>query len=154
MDTACSTTTQFALESLEQVFDEVSPLLVGHYTEIEGHLGIPLDIDWEAYAEVEKAGAIRIFTARIDGNLIGYTVFFVHTSLHYKTSKQAVQDGLFIDPEHRGFGMKFLRWCDTQLRNEGVQFVHHSVSVLKDFGQMLERLGYEKSETVYRRRLG
>ena len=65
----------FALEALAQVKREAEPLLQQHYEEIALNKDkIKLNPDWRAYAELDKINALRVFTARKDGKLMGYFV--------------------------------------------------------------------------------
>ena len=137
----------------EALFMESLPLLVKHYEEISYFKDIPLNPDFEKYARVARAGALRIFTARKFGDLIGYAVFLVQESMHFSQSYQAVQDVLFIDPEHRGFGHRFILWCDKQLQKEGVEVIYHTTSKRSErLGLLLEKLGYEEVGNVYARK--
>lgn len=125
-----------------------------HYEEISAFKDIPLDPDIASYAKIEEVGALRVFTAREDGGeLIGYAVFFIKPNIHYRTSLQALQDILYIHPQKRGFGMRFIAWCDEQLKNESIQVVYHHVKAKHNFGPMLERLGYGLVDLIYARRL-
>ena len=65
----------------------------------------------------------------------------------------AVQDIVFIDPECRGGGFKFIRWCDEQLRELGVNVVTHHIKAAHNFGPALERMGYTLQDLIYSRRL-
>jgi hypothetical protein len=138
----------------EVLIAELMPLLKDHWVEVARDADIPLDPDWPVYQKMEEAGAFKIFTARNElGQLIGYNAFFVHHNLHYKSSKQAVQDVIFIDKKSRGFGRSFIDWCDAELRDIGVQKVYHHVKAKHNFGPMLETLGYELADLIYARRL-
>jgi GNAT superfamily N-acetyltransferase len=137
-----------------EFFEEIRPLIFAHYKEIAHFQDIPLDPDFDLYSAVDKSGHLRIFTAREDdGHLIGYAVFFVRANIHYKSSIQAVQDIIYVDKERRGFGHKFILWCDGQLRDEGVQAVYHHVKNEHNFGPMLERLGYKLVDLIFTKRL-
>lgn len=141
---------QLTLELLNEAF----PLLEKHYAEVAHYKDIPLDPDFERYLQVDKSGNIRAFTARDDlGVLIGYAVYFIHQNMHYRSSKQAVQDVIYIDPARRGFGAKFISWCDAELLADGVQVVYQHIKAAHDFGPMLKRLGYELVDLIYARRL-
>jgi GNAT superfamily N-acetyltransferase len=133
---------------------EMLPLFQLHYQEIAHFQDIPLDPDFDQYVQMERAGFVRTYTARDDERkLVGYAVFFVRKNLHYKNSLQALQDILFIHPDRRGFGVRFIIWCDRMLRMEGVQAVYHHVKEKHNFGPMLERLGYQLVDLIYTRRL-
>ena len=133
----------------EQMYD----LLLLHWREVGHYQDIPLAPDWQHYKNADEAGLTRIFTARLWGKLVGYAVFFVRPNPHYKTSWQAAQDILFIHPDYRGNGGRFIQWCDQQLAAECVQAVYHHVKVAHNWGHLLERMGYELVDLVYARRL-
>jgi len=134
--------------------EEVAPLLELHYTEIAHYTDIQLNPDFASYIAAEDAGTLRCFTARDEsGLLIGYATFFIMRNPHYRSSIQAAQDVLFIETTRRGFGMRFIDWCDRELQAEGCQTVYHHMKKKHDFGRMLERLGYEHVDQIYARRL-
>jgi GNAT superfamily N-acetyltransferase len=146
---------QFQKEQLSaDLFAELAPLLNAHYLEISHFQDIPLSPNYEAYQAIADTGGLRVFTARDeDRELVGYCVFFVRHNLHYKSSLQAVQDILFIRPDQRGTGARLIKWCDEQLKKEGVQVVYQHVKAAHNFGEMLERMGYEFVDLIYAKRL-
>lgn len=134
------------------LFDEMWPLIQAHYKEIARFQNIPLDPNFELYMKLDSAGALRVFTARSDdGLLLGYGCFLVHGHLHFKNSLQAFHDLLFIEKAARGRGAFFIKYCDDQLKLEGVQVISYGVSVQNDWGAILKRRGYEAVDTVYAR---
>lgn len=145
----------FKLETLSQeLLDESFPLFIGHFKEISANQDIPLEPDFEQYYKLEEMGMLRFFSARNDqGKLLGYAVFMVRNNLHYKSSKQAVQDIIYISPHERGFGAEFIEWCDAMLKAEGVQLVYHHVKAAHNWGKVLDRLGYRMIEFIYSKRL-
>ncbi len=78
----------FQREALEDCRAEAEPLVKMHYDEIAHYQDIPFDIDWAQYANVERAGALRIFTLRDEGALRGYAAFHVRRNMHYQSSLQ------------------------------------------------------------------
>lgn len=146
---------QFSRESSATVIDEIKSLLEAHYAEIAHYSDIPIGCDYDSYLTMEANGKLRIYTIRLDGALVGYAIFKVATSLHYRTSLQAQQDVLYLDPTYRKgrIGMRFIQFCDGQLQAEGVQVVYQHVKAKHNFGPMLERLGYELIDHLYGRRL-
>lgn len=146
-------TTKYQRETGTKILEEVKPLLALHWKEIAHYQDILLEPDWNSYAKCEEQGFLRVYTARKDGNLIGYGVYFVRYNLHYKSSLQASQDILFVHPDHRGIGARFIHWCDTQLQAEGVQAVYHHVKQAHNFGPLLERMGYQLVDLIYAKRL-
>lgn len=147
-----------ALETLEQVrASRVEELLRAHWAEIAYFPDIPLEPDWDAYADAEARGALRIFTVRVAGELVGYAVYFLKNNPHYKSSLFAAQDILYLAPEHRGArtGAHLILFADTYLRSIGVQVVcqHSKARRDIDIGPLLKRLGYELMDTVWTKRL-
>lgn len=145
----------FGTEKVADVIAEIAPLLHAHWKEIAHYQDIKLEPDWEAYRALNEAGILKVFTVRTANArvLIGYSVFFVRHNLHYSSSKQAVQDILFIHKDYRGAGRHFIRWCDQQLMADGVQAVYHHVKTAHNFGPLLERMGYELVDLIYAKRL-
>lgn len=142
----------YARESVADVAAEIQPLLEAHWREIAHYQDIALKPDWDFY---RQAKTVRVYTARADGTLIGYGVFFVSHNKHYMGSLQAVQDILFVAPEYRGrtVGPRLIRFCEDMLREEGAQCVYHHVKVAHDFGPLLRAMGYEEVDTIWAKRL-
>jgi len=144
----------FARETLTtELVDELLPLLRAHYLEIAHYQDIELDPDWDAYAVVQQNNALRVFTARQDGKLVGYCAFFLRKNMHYRKSLQAVNDVIFISKDRRGFGSAFIDWCDEQLKAEGVQVVYHHIKFAHDWSPLLERKGNVQQDKIMSRRL-
>ncbi len=138
-----------------KLWDEMMPLFVRHWREIAHYQDIELKPNVEFYETMFKHGCLRVFTVRKDEALVGYSVFFVKPNPHYMGSIQASQDILFLAPEFRkgSVGARFIKWCDEELKSDGVQAVYHHVKTAHNFGPMLERMGYECVDLIYARRL-
>lgn len=142
----------FAQESFAQVWDEAEALLFANHAETGMLDHAEFEPDKERYLQIEATGMFRVFTARDQGRLVGYSLFFVSTHLHYRTKKFASPDTLFVHPDYRGLpAVRFIRWADDRLKAEGVHYVYRHVSRKKDYSRTLERLGYEPVEVGYRR---
>lgn len=142
-------------EAPGRAVEEALPLFEKHYQEIAKYHDIPLAPDFAAYAALEAQGNLRVYSARNAGDLIGYVVFFVRPHLHYSGTLFAAQDVLFLLPEYRKgmTGLRLIKFADERLKAEGVQVVTQHVKDHMDFGPILERMGYERVETTYMRRL-
>lgn len=148
-------------ESLEGFYREAVPLLQKHKAEIAHFADIPLEVDLDTYRSADQADRLRIFTVRIDRGpseamtLIGYAVFFVAPNPHYKSSRQAVQDVLFLDPDHRkgATGIGLIRFAETELKREGVQVIyHHTKLAHPNLAGLLAHFGYQEIERVWVKR--
>lgn len=146
---------EFARENLESVRSEIEPLLEAHWHEVAHYLDIKLNPDWEFYSLIEEDNRLRLFTARDDGRLIGYAVFFVGPNRHYKDSIQAVQDVIFLHPEYRGakLGAKLILFADEQCKSENIQVIYHHIKAAHDFGPLLVSCGYELVDLIFAKRL-
>lgn len=145
----------FQRERPHELLDEARPLFEAHYREVAHYQDIPLDINEAAYCQLEEAGILRAFTARWNGELVGYCVFMVKPNLRYSTSLQAVQDILFVDKSKRGalIGKRLLEFCEARLTAEGVQVVYQHAKIASTVGQFLELVGYELIDGIYGKRL-
>lgn len=143
---------ELAVEKFDDVIVDAFPLLVKHRAEINLFDRV-LDIDFNYYSDCCANDTLKIFTARINGDLIGYAAFFLYPHIHHKEMMTANADVIFVDKEHRGKGLKLIRFCDIMLKEIGVDTVIHSVPVQNDWGKVLTKMGYSPLETNYSRRL-
>lgn len=151
----------FSLEKLEDCMEEIKPILRHEHWEEVGHYkDIPIDMQWDKYKTIQEMGKLRCFTIRSPLNeefketvLMGYAFYIVDKHLHYKETTVANQDILYVRKPYRGIGKSFIAWCDEQLKNEGVVTVTQHIKPWFDWGHMAEKLGYEKAETIWSRRL-
>jgi len=152
---------QFGLESVKQCYEEIIPVLRHEHWEEVGHYkDIPIDMQWDKYFTLQEMGKLRCFTIRGPVNeefktqeLFGYAFYIVDYHLHYKNTKVGGQDILYIRKPHRGIGQSFIDYCDKELAKEGVTTVTQHIKPWFDWSPMAERLGYEKAETIWTRRL-
>ena len=142
----------FALESLSKVRREIEPLLEEHWKEIALNKDkIKLNPDWRAYADLDSIHALRIYTARKDGKLMGYFVVIVSKSLHYRDHLFANNDIIFLTkPARKGLtGVKLIKFALDSLEAEGITKVHINTKAHQPFDAILERLNFEEIERVY-----
>lgn len=130
---------------VDRFIEEAGPMLAAHYQEIEKHNGSPFDLDVVKYRMAERLQALRIFTARSDGQLIGYAIFLVVDHMHSKDRRQALDDSLYLDSAWRKghIGINLIKYSDQSLANEGVHTVMRNVTPGLDYSPILDYLGYE-----------
>lgn len=145
----------FQRERAVDLWDEAMPLFERHYRDVAHYQDITLKINQEHYNQADALGVLRCYTARMNGDLIGYCVFFVRHNMRYFDSLQALQDVLFLLPEYRGksAGVRLIKFCEDRLRQEGCQVVYQHTKAASNVGKLLERLGYEHIDNVYGKRL-
>ena len=139
----------FKVERAHDLLKELSPLLIAHWEEI-GTLKdkIPLSPDFERYLKLQDAGLLLCVSARKEKELIGYSMMFISPSLHYSKNVFAVNDVVYIKPEHRkGFlGIKLMKFVEQELRMIGVSKVYYHIKKEHNWGKIMERLVYIEEE--------
>ncbi len=145
---------EFGWETGEQLLDDgILDLAKRHYAEIAGDQDkIPLAIDTEDYLRREAAGTFRLFTARRDGELVGYIQWYFCEPARYRTTLYVEEASYWLAPEERRgmAGVMFIkaalaalpRPCKVQMR-EKESFAGGKVALL------LERLGLKPVERVF-----
>lgn len=145
-------TITYQQEFLVTVENDIKPLLERHWEEIAVNKDvIKLNPDWDAYAELEWNGNLKIFTARDDGKLIGYFVVIVRKHIHYKDHLFAANDILFVAPEFRKgtTGTKLIKFAEKCLKEDGVSVLVVNTKRHKPFDKLLDWLGFNHVENVY-----
>lgn len=136
-------------ETLDQVLAEIVPLLVEHYEEIAWMKEkIPFDPDWDGYRKLEALGMLKIYTARDGARLVGYAIYLVSKSLHYKTTTMAKNDVFYIDPAARGTmaSANLNKFAEARLKEAGAQMVVLHIKRSHDWTKLAARWGYEDAE--------
>jgi GNAT superfamily N-acetyltransferase len=139
-------------ESLVTVKADIIPLLEKHWEEVAlNKEKIKLNPDWDAYANLEDAGVLKIFTSREDGKLVGYFVVFVKSHIHYKDHLFCYNDVIFVDEEYRkGFtSTRLIKFAEKCLKADGVEVMIVNTKRHKPFDSLLVWLGYKHIENLY-----
>ena len=154
--TALDASFSFAVEHFDDVINEAEPLLAEHWREIAVHQDVPLKPSYVFYRKMDKMGALKIFTARRGGRLIGYAVFVVRPRHGHYEYVWAINDIVWIKPEHRrlGVGAALLAFWEAELARLGVEFVNVSSKVAHPaLHALLEKCGYSTIEIGHQKRL-
>lgn len=136
---------KLALERLSDVLHEVEELWRLHFQETEGYRhSLGYNPDKEGFLSYDRGGMFRLFTARIDGRLVGHLGFLVYPSRHTQT-RTANEDFFYVRQEHRGAGVAadLLRFGLLELRDEGVDQVTFSDKQPSDLEPFLKKFGFK-----------
>jgi len=148
---------QLQLEYVSDVMEEIEPLLEQHWDEVAVHKDkIKLSVDWDTYHSLEKTGDIGLYTARHQGDLVGYFVVICKHHLHYKDHIYAVSDVVFVHPDHRKtkLGYSLLKYAEDDLKGRGVSVLVVNTKTHKPFDNLLEGMSFELIERTYSKFLG
>lgn len=142
---------KFRTERLENLVDESYDLWQEHHDELVG-AGIDFKPDIQKYLNVEKNDCLRVFVIRDSHKkLIGYS-YFMLSKHHHRTQITVAENTLFfITKDHRKgwLASKFIKYCEQELFNSGVNQIHMRTKVRASFGLLLKRCKYKEEEVVY-----
>ena len=148
---------KIAHECMASVKEDIQPLIKKHWELVALNQGaIKLNPDWERYAELDAAGILRIFTARDNGELVGYCVLLVNHSLHYKDHIFAINDVVFVLPDSRAgaTGYHLIKYAEDHCKENGVSLLNINTKVHIPFDGLMERMDFELTERLYSKYLG
>lgn len=132
---------------------EALPLIIAHAAEVDHPEEAPLNVVWEKYYQMQHLNLVRIFTARNDGGeLVGYSVFFVHKGTQRGDTLQANQDALYVKPEYRGTNGALIKFAEERLKLEGCEKLYITLRS-NSSGRVLVNNGYEHTQSVYAKSL-
>lgn len=143
---------EFQVETVDDVQEEITPLLKQHYEEIALYKEhIPFDPDWDRYRALCDAGVLHIVTARDAGRLVGYYISLVLPHLHYQTTLYSHNDVLFVHPDYRGgtLAVRMFKYAEECMVEKGVTVMTIHMKVDLPFDNMVERLGWDYGERMY-----
>jgi GNAT superfamily N-acetyltransferase len=144
-------------ETYDSCIDEIKPLFFKHWEEIAGNKDvIALEPDFDKYKQIEENGMLRIFSARDDGDLIGYFICFVSPHIHYKSTIYAFNDIMYVKPSYRGstVGYRLIKNAMTDLKeNCAVDMLVIHMKVEHEFRKLLNHLGFALAEENWQRLL-
>lgn len=141
-----------ASERFVDFFQEMVPLNIDHYHEVAMYKDhIQLRPDYDQYIELDKIGLLACFTVRVDGELVGYNIFFVRNHIHYIDNKFACNDVLFLKPEYRGgvVAKDLMDFSEEFLRAIGCDVMSMHMKNYKPFKTLMKACEFDESETLY-----
>lgn len=143
-------TITYAVETVAQVREDIAPLLELHYDELTLHKDVmTLAPDWQRYEMLELADKLLAFTARDDGRLIGYSVWFVDAHIHYAGTLVAANDVIFLHRDYRNgtrAGRELIDFSEKTLKEYGVDKAIWHIKFKNDWSAILRRRGYERED--------
>lgn len=158
-----SPSTVYALESAKTILSDprFRDLILEQHAELTVLDGLPVNIDGARYLEWERAGIFKVFTVRVDKQLVGYVPFYLMPHPHHSTSTVATVDNYYLDPGYRAgtcIGLEMFRRGFRAMAELGAQaiIVHqklHKAEAGRDVGKFFERLGFGAIETIYAKTL-
>ena len=144
----------YQLERFSAVVDEIKPLIWDQWEGIAiNKEKVIINPNYELYGQLDDSGILSIVTVRDDGALVGYCIWTVIFSFHYRDHRWAIADTIYIKPSHRkGFAAaRLLKLSESVLRQRGVSVADIGSKVALDFGAVLKRRGWRHIENKHQK---
>jgi GNAT superfamily N-acetyltransferase len=148
---------KFSIERLHDVREDIKPLIELHWEQIALNQGkIKLNPNWEEYERLDAAGVMKFFTARSEGELVGYFIITVGASMHYRDHLFAICDIIFVRPDKRSgaTGYKLIKYAERWCVDNGVSLLNINTKVHLPFDRLMEGMGFDLIERVYSKYIG
>ncbi len=139
---------QFHVERFRPVYQQIKPMLKANHEET-GVYDLPFNPDWARYLALDDRGDLRCFSARLEGEIVAFAIFFIDTEIQQMELKAATQSVNYVLKEHRGIGLGFMRFCDDILIKQGVNSIWRQSTAKLDISKIYGRMGYSFAEQSY-----
>lgn len=146
----------FAEESLISFRSEVESLLQQHWDKAVINKNYNLKPDWNSYYKLQESGAVKIYTVRHNGLLVGYASVYTVKSLYAANRLEAHYDMIYICPDYRKgrVAVKFIEYIEKQLVEMGVKQIVIGSLRHQPFDSLLDYLNYKYTEKIYTKYIG
>lgn len=146
--------TTFAEEKFSEIHSELLPKIKSHWFEVTANAEkFEFDLQIEQYCKLEQMGVFKIYSARKDSVLVGYSAFFIFPSLKMKNVRVASAEGFWVEKSSRGMGsiaLRLLRFTEQELKKLNITVIHaNHPEEHGSLGRLLRLEGYTPHERTY-----
>lgn len=140
----------FREEYYEDIQYELEPLMRMHWEVVSLYEDALLKPNWDAWRRASAQGLLHITTARSDGKLVGYHAYHLTRHAHCLDKLVAKSEGVFLHPEYRKgrAGVRLITEPEKYLARLGVATLFFPYTTKNDIGNLMDRLGYAKTEIL------
>ena len=145
----------FAIEPLNQCWNEAMVLASRHWEETESYRGQAFSPEYARYESYERNGWFLGFTARDGGMLVAYAGIYLVPDMHTQ-ELLCTEDAFFIEKAHRR-GRTFLRfykYIESEVKARGAARILFTAPVTNGTGRLLEKLDYKPVSVQYSKLIG
>lgn len=109
---------------------------------------------WDAYRTLEGMGLLHVFSAVIEGELVGFISIIVSVLPRYGVPI-VVSESYFVARKHRATlaGLKLLKVAEDEVRALGANVMLVSAPNDGTLAKLLPRLGYRPTSTIFFKRM-
>lgn len=147
------------IEKLADMVGQIALLHQAHWEETERlYLDEPIVANYPKYSELEQLGQFVHFTARKNGQMVGYLQYYLFPDMHLGETLTAREDAFFVVSEERGKGLaqKMLDYAEDSLQKLGCKYAAMTTKAPAggpDISAFLERNEYRPVSTLFLKRL-
>ena len=145
-----------ARESYFDVIEEGKKFLHEHWEELSLYPDIPLEPEYEFYEVLAKNNLLAIYTVRVQGEMVGYAVYFIRKHYHYASTKWAFGDIILVRKPYRKFGLgtALFDFIENDLRSEGVAVINTETKIMHpELAMLLRARGHKEATLGFSKRL-
>lgn len=147
----------FALEPIAPAWEDFIALARIHWEGTKSyHRHEPFAPALARYQPCNESGFLQFCTARSDGALVGYLLFYVTNSMHSQ-KRMAVEDTFFLHPDYRRGrnALRMLQYVEARCREFGAEELLCSCEADNTSGiqRLLQFLDYSPVIMQYSKRL-
>lgn len=147
----------FDVEDISKTWDELDDLIRAHRIEVRGDSDFTVP-DCDRYNTLSREGRLLFFTVRDSSTLelVGYSTMVISSDIQKLGETNANQDSIYIRNSHRiGFaGGHFFQYIERECAFRGIKTIYQSTTPSRDFGTLLQRLGYTECTKIFSKQLG
>jgi GNAT superfamily N-acetyltransferase len=144
-------------EHVREFYRDADKLLHVYFRHTVAREGVPLlDMNWELFKDLQEKQHLLCVTAReTDDTLRGFVMYILSYAPHHKTVLCATCDILAVDLDYRnrGIGRMIIETAETLLVARGVELIIQFYRTGYDDVPLFEKLGFDKYEVGYMKRL-
>jgi GNAT superfamily N-acetyltransferase len=137
---------------------EASPQMAGllaEYADEAAIDGLPRPYPrWDAYRAIEATGLLHVFSATLNGQLLGFVTVLEARQPRY-SEPLAITESFFVGKAHRktGAGLRLLQAAERKAGELGTSGLLVSAPFGGSLAEVLPRVGYTETNRVFFRRL-
>lgn len=142
--------------TIDDVFIAITPLFVEHREETTTNKELmQLKPDMERYRLLEVKNILLVLAAYLEGKLVGYSVTFIDSHLHYADLVCANNDLIFVQKEYRNtkIGLNLIQETERIAKERGAKFMLWHAKEDTALSNLLPRMGCSVQDIVYSKEL-
>lgn len=142
---------QFKIVKWQECAEKCASLWEEHWQEVGIDCENSLNVNFEQYEALCKAGMLQIVIATEKEKVIGYIWHIIMPSMHQKNKLCSFLDVWFVKKSKRrgGVAIKMFKFAEKNILARGINRMYVGHTVKLPLGRVFKALGYELTELTY-----